>query len=172
MVSSVDTVKKATQLNVGRAAISADTPLKIHIQVNTSSEASKSGTSPGTDTTNLALHILKTCPHLHLSGLMTIGAIGRSAAVAHGGESYNPDFRVLQEERDRLENSLRNENDAEEWQSRWGAEIHVEENENVKQNHQYKRLEMSMGMSDDFELAIEMGSNEVRVGSTIFGPRS
>jgi len=28
-----------------------------------------------------------------------------------------------------------------------------------------------MGMSDDFEGAIEMGSGEVRVGSTIFGER-
>lgn len=29
----------------------------------------------------------------------------------------------------------------------------------------------SMGMSDDFELAIEAGSNMVRIGSAIFGPR-
>ncbi|XVF70726.1 hypothetical protein PTKIN_Ptkin11bG0185800 [Pterospermum kingtungense] len=31
--------------------------------------------------------------------------------------------------------------------------------------------ELSMGMSGDFELAIEMASTNVRVGSTIFGPR-
>lgn len=31
--------------------------------------------------------------------------------------------------------------------------------------------ELSMGMSGDFEQAIEMGSTIVRVGSTIFGPR-
>jgi uncharacterized pyridoxal phosphate-containing UPF0001 family protein len=31
--------------------------------------------------------------------------------------------------------------------------------------------ELSMGMSGDFELAIEMGSTNVRVGSTIFGAR-
>lgn len=31
--------------------------------------------------------------------------------------------------------------------------------------------ELSMGMSGDFELAIEMGSTNVRIGSTIFGPR-
>jgi uncharacterized pyridoxal phosphate-containing UPF0001 family protein len=34
-----------------------------------------------------------------------------------------------------------------------------------------RRLELSMGMSDDFEGAIGMGSDEVRVGSTIFGER-
>lgn len=32
-------------------------------------------------------------------------------------------------------------------------------------------LELSMGMSDDFEGAILQGSDEVRVGSTIFGER-
>lgn len=31
---------------------------------------------------------------------------------------------------------------------------------------------LSMGMSGDFETAIEYGSNLVRIGSGIFGPRS
>ncbi|KAH7545704.1 hypothetical protein FEM48_Zijuj01G0122000 [Ziziphus jujuba var. spinosa] len=34
-----------------------------------------------------------------------------------------------------------------------------------------EQCELSMGMSGDFELAIEMGSTNVRIGSTIFGPR-
>jgi PLP dependent protein len=34
-----------------------------------------------------------------------------------------------------------------------------------------KSLELSMGMSGDFEAAVEMGSTNVRVGSTIFGAR-
>ncbi|WOL02974.1 hypothetical protein Cni_G11694 [Canna indica] len=34
-----------------------------------------------------------------------------------------------------------------------------------------KQYELSMGMSGDFEKAIEMGSTNVRIGSTIFGPR-
>ncbi|XP_037408383.1 pyridoxal phosphate homeostasis protein-like isoform X2 [Triticum dicoccoides] len=34
-----------------------------------------------------------------------------------------------------------------------------------------ERFELSMGMSGDFEQAIELGSTNVRVGSTIFGPR-
>ncbi|KAL3851189.1 hypothetical protein ACJIZ3_013071 [Penstemon smallii] len=33
------------------------------------------------------------------------------------------------------------------------------------------QCELSMGMSGDFEKAIEMGSTNVRIGSTIFGPR-
>eukprot|EP00455_Lapot_gusevi_P057392 TRINITY_DN9768_c0_g1_i2.p1 TRINITY_DN9768_c0_g1~~TRINITY_DN9768_c0_g1_i2.p1 ORF type:complete len:256 (-),score=59.66 TRINITY_DN9768_c0_g1_i2:13-780(-) len=32
-------------------------------------------------------------------------------------------------------------------------------------------LELSMGMSGDYELAVEMGSTNIRVGSTIFGHR-
>ena len=31
---------------------------------------------------------------------------------------------------------------------------------------------LSIGMSDDYRLAIEMGSNMIRVGSKIFGKRS
>lgn len=34
-----------------------------------------------------------------------------------------------------------------------------------------EQCELSMGMSSDFELAIELGSTNVRVGSTIFGAR-
>ncbi len=33
------------------------------------------------------------------------------------------------------------------------------------------RIELSMGMSDDFEVAIEEGATMVRVGTAIFGPR-
>ncbi|KAK3432106.1 hypothetical protein EUGRSUZ_E04004 [Eucalyptus grandis] len=33
------------------------------------------------------------------------------------------------------------------------------------------KCELSMGMSGDFEQAIEMGSTNVRIGSIIFGPR-
>jgi uncharacterized pyridoxal phosphate-containing UPF0001 family protein len=32
--------------------------------------------------------------------------------------------------------------------------------------------ELSMGMSDDFEVAVEEGATMVRVGSALFGPRA
>ena len=38
--------------------------------------------------------------------------------------------------------------------------------------HFYQDFEISMGMSDDFGKAIEMGSTNVRVGSKIFGARN
>ena len=37
--------------------------------------------------------------------------------------------------------------------------------------HTYRFEELSMGMSGDFELALEEGSSIVRIGSLIFGPR-
>ncbi|KAH7419542.1 hypothetical protein BKA64DRAFT_690252 [Cadophora sp. MPI-SDFR-AT-0126] len=156
LVSSVDSLKKATQLNAGRGSLSPpSTPLNIHIQVNTSGESSKSGVSPGHETTALAKHILETCPHLHLLGLMTIGAIARSKAAGKGEE--NEDFITLKEERDRLERELVKE-----------GLLSVERGEGEGGEG---ALECSMGMSEDFEEACKAGSGEVRVGSTIFGVR-
>ncbi|KAM3065828.1 hypothetical protein ACMFMG_009947 [Clarireedia jacksonii] len=139
-VSSVDSQKKASQLSLGRSLLSppAPTPLSIHIQINTSGESSKSGVSPGPDALALCKYVIDECLNLKLTGLMTIGAIARSM-VKEGEE--NEDFRVLREERDRLEGEL-------------GVQ-----------------LELSMGMSNDFEEAIRQGSGEVRIGSTIFGER-
>ncbi|XMA15623.1 hypothetical protein WAI453_008414 [Rhynchosporium graminicola] len=153
--SPSDNAKKATQLNLGRETLDPQppTPLNIHIQVNTSNEASKSGVSPGSETSALAKHILATCPHLHLLGLMTIGAIARSKATVEGKE--NEDFTTLREERDRLEKELVEQ-----------GLLSVGKGEGGEGG-----LECSMGMSEDFEEAIRAGSGEVRVGSTIFGTR-
>jgi len=143
-VSSVDTIKKATQLDKGRSELSeaSPEPLRIHVQVNTSGEDSKSGCLPGPDTIALCKHIRDSCPHLSLLGLMTIGAIARSKASS--AEIENEDFVKLREERDAV-----------------AKELGIEKED----------LELSMGMSDDFEAAIIAGSSEVRVGSTIFGQR-
>ncbi|KIW51116.1 YggS family pyridoxal phosphate enzyme [Exophiala xenobiotica] len=143
-VESVDSEKKATLLDKGRAQSSNTTePLRVFIQVNTSGEESKSGVSPDSEElVNLAKHIRDKCEHLHLQGLMTIGAIARSKATTP--ETENEDFICLRETRDKLAQALG-----------------IEE----------ASLELSMGMSEDFEGAIRQGSNEVRIGSTIFGER-
>ena len=151
-MSSVDTEKKAQLLSKHRGELIAGwsgsegaatpEPLGIHIQVNTSGEASKSGCEPGAATVALA-RLVASLPHLRLRGLMTIGAIARSVATAAGAE--NEDFLCLRAQRDLVAKEL-------------GAEVEGE-------------LELSMGMSEDFEGAIALGSHEVRVGSTIFGAR-
>ena len=165
-VESVDTIKKATLLNEGKSQGRAKSNndhqrLRVFIQVNTSGEESKSGVVPRLPEPMpeylavhdrealkeypllaLAAHIQGSCPTLHLQGLMTIGALARSQATTP--ETENEDFIALREARDRLETLLSLEQGS---------------------------LELSMGMSNDYKAAIRQGSNEVRVGSTIFGER-
>lgn len=112
------------------------------MQVNTSGEDTKSGCRPGADTVALCRDIIESCPSLHLLGLMTIGAIARSKAITP--ETENEDFVTLRDQGDLV-----------------AKELGLAED----------RLELSMGMSEDFEGAIRLGSGEVRVGSTIFGVR-
>lgn len=160
-MESVDSVKKANLLDKGRGERRAiakqgeennddDCPLRIFVQVNTSGEDSKSGLEPHSpDLLDLCRHVRDQCENLHLQGLMTIGAIARSKATnitsaADGTELENEDFRCLRETRD------------------WVAK---------EMGCRPEELELSMGMSEDFETAIRMGSDEVRVGSTLFGER-
>lgn len=199
-VESVDTVRKADQLEKGRGGLvqqegrmreqnrdqdqeevevaSIQEPLRVFVQVNTSGEAEKSGVEPQ-DATALCAHIRSQCPHLKLQGLMTIGAIARSqqvAAVANdkegeggeGGESEggeNEDFVTLRNVRDRVVKELRGGNNTHSHQHKGG------DGEDGEEGEEELELELSMGMSSDFESAIRCGSNEVRVGSTIFGER-
>ena len=150
-MESVDTVKKADALEKGREALLKSemgkgwdgVPLRVFVQINTSGEEEKSGVEPS-EAAALCQHIRKKCPHLRLQGLMTIGAIARSQAVKEG-ESENEDFVRLREVRDQVVKELGlGEGDP---------------------------LELSMGMSGDWESAVRCGSDEVRVGSTIFGER-
>jgi len=151
-VSSVDSAKKADALEKGRASCAErlgkdgekeglEDKLKVMVQVNTSGEEEKSGCEPK-DTLQLCKHIRESCPHLKLQGLMTIGAIARSVATT--AENENEDFVCLKDTRDEVAKGL---------------------------SIQSEDLELSMGMSGDYEGAIAMGSNEVRIGSTIFGER-
>ena len=142
-------MKKADALEKGREALLQsekgkgweDVPLRVCVQINTSGEAEKSGVEPS-EAAALCKHIREKCPHLKLQGLMTIGAIARSQAVKEG-EDENEDFVRLREVRDQVAKEL------------GLGEV----------------LELSMGMSQDWESAVRCGSDEVRVGSTIFGER-
>lgn len=144
-VSSVDTAKKADALEKGRAALAEkqqlDEKLRVLVQINTSGEESKSGVEPA-DAAELCRHVREKCPLLQLRGLMTIGAIARNQTTTE--ETENEDFVSLRECRDRV-----------------AKELGVDAEE----------MELSMGMSSDFEGAIAQGSDEVRVGTTIFGQR-
>ncbi|KKY18318.1 putative alanine racemase family [Phaeomoniella chlamydospora] len=161
-VESVDTTKKASLLDKGKGdrkaklveANSGDNDeedlLNVFVQINTSGEESKSGVTPPSEENReakeLCEFILHKCPNLRLRGVMTIGAIARSKATTP--ETENEDFLTLKKARDTLEEQL-----------------------GLKAFGDSRRLELSMGMSSDFEAAIRQGSDEVRVGTTIFGDR-
>lgn len=156
-VSSVDSAKKADLLETGRAALVAaagaeaetepdsswERVLRVMVQINTSGEASKAGVAPGAAALELCAHIVRACPHLRLSGVMTIGALARSRAAV-GDDGRNEDFARLVEVRDEIARGL-------------GVDA--------------GELEVSMGMSADYEAAIVQGSDEVRIGSNVFGER-
>ncbi|KAG9024894.1 hypothetical protein FRB95_010929 [Tulasnella sp. JGI-2019a] len=154
-VQTVDSIKKASALNKALPEDRTD-PLHIYLQVNTSGEDNKSGVAPLSHTLlsssqspseleALAKHVIHDCPRLKLLGLMTIGSY---EASTEAGEE-NPDFRCLIESKDALEERLGSGGD-------WGVG---------------NKLELSMGMSADFEQAIKVGSGSVRVGTGIFGSR-
>lgn len=151
-VESVDTEKKASLLDKGWGQRTPDPKeqpdsddekkLRVFVQVNTSGEENKSGIDPP-QAAGLCRFIRDRCPRLKLQGLMTIGAIARSQSTTP--ENENEDFVCLRETRDRV-----------------AAELGMESPE---------ELELSMGMSQDFEGAIAQGSDEVRIGTTLFGDR-
>ncbi|ODV92022.1 hypothetical protein CANCADRAFT_21470 [Tortispora caseinolytica NRRL Y-17796] len=138
---AVETVDTEKKATKLDANRSGLSPIRVFIQVNTSDEPEKSGVSPD-DLIPLAKHIIDSCPNLHLQGLMTIGALARSQAAAESSDEHNPDFVLLKSLADKLQSTFNMSN-----------------------------LELSMGMSRDFEDAISLGSTNVRVGSDIFGAR-
>jgi len=138
----VETVTSAKLASKMNAQIKDGSPVGVFVQVNTSGEENKNGIEPP-NVTETVKHILENCPKLKFSGLMTIGDLGNSVAASSQGS--NPDFETLRNVRRAVAEAtkLREED-----------------------------IELSMGMSKDFEEAIRMGSTNVRVGSSIFGARN
>ena len=80
------------------------------------------------------------CIRDRFKGFMTIGSLENSTNSA-----YNPDFRCLNDLRDKAMQFL---------PERVG-----------------KSLRLSMGMTNDYQTAIKMNSNYLRIGTGIFGER-
>ncbi|KAG1702438.1 hypothetical protein DVH05_009388 [Phytophthora capsici] len=134
VVETVDSIKIANALNKASGEFRTE-KLNVMVQVNTSEEEQKSGIDTG-GSVELARHIVTSCEHLNLTGLMTIGRYGDTTSECF----------------DRLVACRKSVAEA----------IGMTETD----------LDLSMGMSGDFELAISCGSTHVRVGSTIFGVRN
>jgi len=142
-IETITSTKLAAKIN--NLAGELKKKVTVFVQVNTSGEENKNGLLPGDEVVKATKFILETCPNIKFGGLMTIGNLGNSLATTREPGEENPDFRSLIEMRKRL-------------------------NEETKLD--LDMVEMSMGMSNDFEEAIMMGSTNIRVGSSIFGART
>ncbi|GAA5899448.1 pyridoxal phosphate homeostasis protein [Sporobolomyces salmoneus] len=158
-IETLTSIKSANHLHSTVSSLSPprSKPLNVFLQINTSGESSKSGLSPlssssdssSSEVLDVAKHIMKECKEtLKLKGLMTIGSWDHSHSDS---AAENPDFSTLLSTRSELVKRLKEEG--------------------VKELGEEEEFELSMGMSNDFEVAIRMGSTNVRVGSSIFGAR-
>jgi len=113
--------------------------IEVFIQVNVSGESTKFGCAPD-KALGLARAVLQ-LSHLRLRGLMTIPPFSDNL------EEARPVFRKLRELRDELQQQVFSQS----------------------LNHPITQsLQLSMGMSHDFEVAIEEGADVVRIGTAIF----
>ena len=117
--------------------------IKCLVQVNTSGEDRKSGCEP-----KYTLKLVKEVsafPNLKVKGLMTIGRIMENEKDGNERNVVRGNFRLLKE---------------------LFEEIKVFNITGTDMKY------LSMGMTADYDIAIEEGSNMVRVGSAIFGERN
>lgn len=113
----------------------------------------------------LALHVVSHCPHLKFSGLMIVGHLTDDKKTIEC-------FRLMKDLRREI---------LEEMRSRWLPVQPEEKDTNangIEDNNcdfyfprTEDEFELSMGMTADMEIAIAMGSTEVRVGTALFGLR-
>ncbi len=142
-VQSIDRLETALALD--RSCREAGRDMAILLEVNTSGEDSKSGFRDE-DELLAALEGILGQTRLAVRGLMTVGPL--SAADAPGRRA----FARLRELQERL-------------RARFGAPSGAAAGGGAPLDT------LSMGMSSDFEVAVEEGSTLVRVGTALFGPR-
>jgi pyridoxal phosphate enzyme (YggS family) len=141
-VDSVDSAKLAEKLDL--AARRLGKKLSVLIEVNVGGEAAKSGVAPDSRQLEELLQAAPRFEALDFRGLMTV------PPFTEDPEGSRPFFRKLRE--------LRNA-------------IVARKLPGVGMDVLSMDL-LSMGMSHDFEVAIEEGSTCVRVGTAIFGDRA
>lgn len=122
----------------------------VFLQVNTSREAAKGGFEP--EALLPALAALPLLPHIRLVGLMTMGPIETPSGAPAGPEEARACFRELK----RLLRAARA-------QAAGPGPLPVGPPGDLAW--------LSMGMSGDFEVAIEEGADFIRVGTALFGAR-
>lgn len=145
-VQSLDSVRLARLLDARAASLGRR--LSVLLEVNVAGEASKSGFAP--DELLAAATEIAALPHLAPEGLMTV------APLVENLEQVRLVFRRLRELRDRLR-----------------ASVPLGDREQPGERGAAGQTwgQLSMGMSDDFEVAIEEGATLIRLGRALFGTR-
>jgi len=115
---------------------------RLLLQVNISADPKKAGFC--VDAVPNAMRLAHNCGLL-ISGFMTI-----TEQYEAGAEAVRRDYRAMA----CLAADLRNSPDF------------------FQEGFEIGRTDLSMGMSDDFEIAVEEGATHVRLGSILFGPRA
>ncbi|MCS7304523.1 MAG: YggS family pyridoxal phosphate-dependent enzyme, partial [Thermoguttaceae bacterium] len=131
MIQSVDSLRLLEALNQQAAKLAR--PIPVLLEVNISSEPTKTGLPPQELEPILAQ--MPQFPYVQVHGLMTL------AGLEGGLERARRDFAALRQLRDRL-------------LPRCPEGVQLQE--------------LSMGMSGDFEVAIEEGATMVRIGTALF----
>ena len=141
-VQSVDSVRLAEALSMRAHQMGRTLP--ILLEVNVAGEASKSGLAPAELVG--AARTIAALLNLRPEGLMTI------APLVDDPEAVRPVFRQLRALRETLRSEVPLGSDGDGGSDGGWPEL-------------------SMGMSDDFEVAIEEGATLVRIGRALFGER-
>lgn len=154
-VDSVDDLAVAQKLDRARAEANLPPKLRVLLEVRVAQEATKTGVE--IERLPELAERVAALPHLDLAGLMCIppffAPVGAGFSPSQASSNLpsaaispdhpvRPYFRRLRELRDELKTKL-------------ALPLPV----------------LSMGMSHDFEVAIEEGATEVRVGTALFGGR-
>ena len=132
-IHSVDSQILADEVN--KEARKLNKVQNILLEVNTSSEESKSGLTEKEEVINLVKHC-SSLQNIKLIGLMTMAPFTDDTKIIR--KSF-ADLRNLKDEINQIGFDLK---------------------------------ELSMGMTNDFEIAIEEGATMLRIGSAIFGQRN
>lgn len=142
-IQSVDSLHLAEALE--RRAQAARRRLPVLLEVNVSGEASKSGfAAAGAGPSARREALLPAVERLLALPCLDVQGLMTIAPLASDPEQARPYFRALRELRDELQQRFP--------QTDW--------------------RHLSMGMTDDFEVAIEEGATMVRMGRAIFGERT
>jgi len=117
--------------------------IDILLEYNTACEESKSGFT-NEDDFFAAIDKIRELPNVNIRGLMTVGPLSADLATQTGRDAVRAAFRHL-----------------------------VSLFKEVDVRHPDLRIkELSMGMSSDFDIAIEEGSTIIRIGTKLFGARN